>query len=100
MAVKVDSPFQRYKISHREELSGKILTLDQKIVIQNDLALVAEQILGLVYMPQDPLEFVKQDAFLKGQMSVYRVLLDASDECERELLSTAQIPQDDTNVSY
>ena len=90
MAKIIPSAFTRYTITHKEELAGKILTLDQKIVIQNELAQVAEQILGLVYMPQDPLEFVKQDAFLKGQMSVYRVLLDASDECEAELLQLAQ----------
>lgn len=97
MAKIIPSPFTRYALTNKEELAGKILTLDQKIVIQNDLALVAEQILSLVYMPQDPLEFVKQDAFLKGQMSVYRVLLDASDECELELLRLAQNSSDEPN---
>lgn len=92
MATIISSPFTRYNISYKEELAGKIFTLDQKIVIQNDLALVAEQILSLEYTPAQPLEFVKQDAYLKGQMSVYRVLLDASDECEKELVSLSQIP--------
>lgn len=77
--------FTTYEFTDRELLSGSVLTGEQKNVIQNELAQIAEQRLAIDYDPAKPLEFVQQEAFLKGQISILRVMLLRSDECELQL---------------
>lgn len=90
MAIFRATSFTSYSLTNKEELAGQILTIDQKNYIQNQRAQIAEQILAQVFTPDKPLEFVQQDAFLKGQLSVYTTLIDASDQCERELVDLSR----------
>lgn len=85
MATLKTNTFTAYEFSDRELLSGSILSGEQKNVIQNELANIAEQRLNIDYDPEKPLAFVQQEAFLKGQISILRVMLLRSEECEMQL---------------
>jgi hypothetical protein len=85
MATVKQNTFTSYDFTDRELLSGSVLTGEQKNVIQNELATIAESRLAIDYDPANPLAFVQQEAFLKGQISILRVMLIRSDECEMQL---------------
>lgn len=85
MSKIIANSLTTYKLSRKEELSGQILNLDQKQVIQNERAQIAEQMLGLTIDLLNPADFAVQHAFLNGQFSVYTVLLERSDIAEKEL---------------
>ena len=85
MATQKPNTFTSFEFTDRELLSGSVLSGEQKNVIQNELAQIAEQRLAIDYDPAKPLEFVQQEAFLKGQISILRVMLLRSEECEIQL---------------
>lgn len=89
MANIANSTFTHWNLSAEEKLQGAILNQSQKQLLQNELATIAEQIVNLEYDPAKSLEFVQNDAHLKGQMSIIRYLLLRSDESERQLQSMA-----------
>jgi len=92
MAQIAQGTFTHYTLSKKEILAGSILTLDQKAVLQNELAMIAEQKLSLDYDAQNPTKFAQDEAFLKGQMSIIRVMLLRSDESEIQLRSFTSQP--------
>lgn len=77
--------FTHWKLSDEEVLMGSILNINQKQVMQNELAMIAEQRTTQDYDPRNPLKFAQDEAFLKGQMSILRVMLSRSDESEKAL---------------
>ena len=90
MATKIVGTFTHWKLSDQELISGGILTTNQKQVLQNELAMVAENITNLDYDPLNPTRFAQDQAFLKGQMSILRVMLLRSDESEQTLANLAK----------
>lgn len=84
------SSLQKFNLSDKETLSSQVLTTLQKQGIQNEIANIAEQLLNLVYNPQNPMEFVQNDAFLKGQKAFAQSLLDKSNATEELLNELAQ----------
>lgn len=80
--------FTHYDLTPKEILAGSILTLDQKAVLQNELAMIAENRINIDYDPQNPLKFAQDESFLKGQMSIIRVMLLRSQEAEIQSLGT------------
>lgn len=91
MATSVLNTFSSFSLSRREVLAGSVLTEDQANLMQNELSQIAEQRLALDFDPANSLIYAQNEAFLKGQMSVYRVLLDRSKESEK-LLQTLSTP--------
>ena len=85
MAKLIQGTFTQYELSQREQLAGMILTTDQQNYLQNELAQVANQLVNLDFDPESPLKFAQSEAFLRGQMSVYRVMLDRSNESAQQL---------------
>lgn len=83
--IKPISRFIEYDLSPKEEINGGLLTFDQKILLTNDRASVANLILNNVYNPLHPDLFNQQDAHLKGQLSVYDFLFARSEESENSL---------------
>jgi hypothetical protein len=59
--------------------------------VQNLLADIADQVLALEFDPKNPGDFTQQDSFLKGQLSAYRYLLEASSESVQTLRDLAAI---------
>lgn len=90
MGRPIESTFNRYALTDEEQITGAQLTSSQKFIIQNQLADIADQILSLDYEPSDPLQFAIQHSFLKGQMAVYRHMLDASDAANKVMLDLAR----------
>ena len=82
--------FTHWELTANEVLAGSILTTDQKNLLQNELAQIAEQKLAVVFDPKDPTKFAQDEAFLSGQMSILRVMLIRSDESELSLRKASQ----------
>ena len=89
MASIAVGTFTHWTLSTQEVLQGSILSHSQKQLLQNELATIAEQIVNLEYDATKPMEFVQNDAHLKGQMSIIRFLLLRSDESEKQLQAAA-----------
>lgn len=89
MSKIVQGTFTHYELTKKEILAGSILTTDQKYLLQNELAQIAENKLNLDYDHTNPVKFAQDEAFLKGQMSIIRVMLLRSDESEIQLRSTS-----------
>lgn len=82
--------FTHWELTNQEVLAGSILTTDQKNLLQNELAQIAEQKLAIEFDSKDPTKFAQNEAFLSGQMSIIRVMLIRSDESELSLLKASQ----------
>jgi hypothetical protein len=85
MANLLSNSFSSYELSQRELLAGSVLNGDQISVLQNELSQIAESRLNLDFTPDNPLKFAQDEAFLKGQMSIIRVMLLRSQESEQQL---------------
>lgn len=85
MSKQILNSFVSYEFTPRELLEANLLNPLQKQMIQNEMSQVAQQILGLKYLPQDPLSFVQEDSFLKGQLSILQTLLERCSESELQL---------------
>ena len=93
MAKIIAGTFTHYELTTKEILAGSILTTDQKAVLQNELATIAESRLNIDFDALNPSKFAQDEAFLKGQMSILRVMLLRSDESEIQLRSLSNQPQ-------
>ena len=93
MAKIIAGTFTHYELTTKEILAGSILTTDQKAVLQNELATIAESRLNIDLDALNPTKFAQDEAFLKGQMSILRVMLLRSDESEIQLRSLSNQPQ-------
>lgn len=97
MAHLIENDFTSYAMTEEEALQGSILTIGQKQVIQNQLAIVAAEKLSLEFDTAKPAEFTQQEAYKKGQLDVLRFLLESSDASEEEL-RFKQNPNLDSNL--
>ena len=87
MAKLAVNTFTCYELTERETLEGSILNQQQKQLIQTELSEIANQILALDYTPTATTEFIQHEAFLKGQMSYIRVLLERSEVSQKLIQS-------------
>lgn len=87
------STFAAFEQSEHEVLAGSSFTTDNKQFLQNLICLTAESIIALEPDPNNYPAFIQQEAFLKGQLSAYKYLLDASEASEAALLEIAKTPQ-------
>lgn len=85
--------FTKFELTEHEQLSATLLSNEQKMFIQSQLADIAEQRLGLEPDPSNYAAFIQQEAFLKGQMTFARYLLDSSTASEQAALEAAQNQQ-------
>ena len=85
MAHLIPNTFSSWELTPEEELQGSTLTTLQKQVIQNQIALLAQEKNMLVYDPSNPFEFVQQEADLKGQISSLQYLFILSDDAVEQL---------------
>lgn len=85
MSVLIANDFSSYELTQAEELEGSILTITQKQVIQNQLAVVAAEKINLRFDPASPEHFIQLEASLQGQLSILRFILESSDAAQLEL---------------
>jgi len=79
MKQQKDSTFHRYSLTQEESVMGLLLTEANKLVIQNTIADIADQMIGLIHDPLNLHEYFVQKAYLKGQMDALKYLLTSSE---------------------
>ena len=79
MSHLIPNTFSTYHLTEEETLQGSVLSFTQRQVMQNRLAVVAEEKLGLEFDTAKPESFIQQEAYKKGQVELYQWLLDESD---------------------
>jgi hypothetical protein len=79
---QIQTSFSAWELTREEQTHGAILTSVQKAILQNMISNCAERLLNLDYNPEKPMEFVQQQASLKGELAAYRNVLFVSDEAE------------------
>ena len=82
MSTMIPNTFSSYSFTPEEEIQARLLSTLQKQNIQNQISMVATNVLNLEYDVQNPLKFAQDEAFLKGQIQVLTYLLDSSDSAE------------------
>lgn len=89
MAQQLPNQFTEYQLTESETLSGTILTPLQRFVLQNRLAEISKQRLTLEFNPVNSAQFIQDEAFLKGQISIITWQLEASAAAELEALENS-----------
>lgn len=76
MIVDTSSSFVKYTLTGDEKKAGSCFSSEQKAVIQNLIADLAEEKVSLTYDPQNPLQFTQREAELAGQIGILKYLLE------------------------
>lgn len=92
MVQLIPNSFSSYNLSTEEEETGSVLNYLQKAVLQNKLAIIAQDKLNTVFDPLNPTAFAQQEAYLRGQMEVINWLLDSSLQLEE--LAAAKLAEE------
>lgn len=79
MAELKTGTFSKWELSDLEEREGSIFTITQTQVLQNQLALCAEEKLVLEFDTANPKSFTQQEAYKRGQIEMIQHLLDLSE---------------------
>lgn len=85
MANLILNSFSSFDLLEEEETQGSILTITQKQVIQNEIALMAEEKLNLVFDPEKPSLYTQEEAYKKGQLDALKHRLTCSDLAEERV---------------
>jgi hypothetical protein len=93
MATLIPNDYSKYELSDEEAVYGAVLTETQAQVIQNEIALIAEEILALEYDVNNPTDFIQRESFKKGQLQILKYRLDCSITAIEELEYKATNPQ-------
>jgi hypothetical protein len=79
------STFQRFPLTIDQTLQASILTDLQKSYIHNQRAEIAEEIISLTIDLSNPGVYALRKAELQGQLNMYTLMLERSDNAEVEL---------------
>lgn len=88
----VINTFTQFNLTEHEQLAGTLLSMEQKMFMQTQLAQIAEQRLALSPTPESYTTFIQEEAYLKGQMDILKFLLDSSIASE-QAVAAAQSEQ-------
>jgi len=77
--------FSSYHLSDSESLQGSVYTFLQKCVLQNQLAVLAHEKIGLEYNPNDSMKFLQEESYKRGQLDMIQYLLENSEASEKLL---------------
>jgi hypothetical protein len=92
MAKLIPSPFCRIEFKDDEEQArAALLSSPTKDWIQYLMSIAAQKRLNLSYDLANPMEFMQVEAALKGEITTYQYLLEAS-TASAELLATLNSP--------
>jgi hypothetical protein len=79
MAHLIPTAFSKWELTDEEAKQGSILSIAQTQVIQNNLAMAAEEKLMLEIIPDNVSLYLQREAGLAGQIAALQFLLDQSD---------------------
>ena len=82
MAQQVNTSLSRYILTKDEERVAYTFTNLNLMAIQNEIAIASEEKLALKYNPQNPMEFVQQEAELQGKIGILKFLLAQHEEAQ------------------
>lgn len=94
-----ESSFQSWVLSEQETLQGCVLTSLNTHVIQNQIALYAQERLNLELDMTNPTRFVQQEADLKGKIAALRYLLDLSESAVKQI-ATPELSSGPFNANF
>lgn len=103
MAKILTTSLTRYELNAEEEIRAAVLTPEQKMGIQNELAQIAEQQLAIKIDPQNPLAAMQEQSYLSGQTDILKFLFTKSEVAEsqlREVLASRQQIDPDSPSSF
>ena len=86
MAEQRPNAFTSWELSQVEEEQGSIFTTDQIHVLRNRLSVLAEDKLRIQFDPQNPQEYMQQEAYKRGQLEEIESLLFTSEAAEQMIL--------------
>lgn len=85
MATVIPNEFTSFGLTEEEERQGTVLTITQKQVLHNQLALCASEKISLGFDPANPTLFTQREAYLRGQMDAIKYILEQSLAIEAEI---------------
>lgn len=92
MARVVDTALTSYELNPREQAEGCQLNINQRMVIQNRLALYAVEKLTWIYDPDKHMYCIQREAELQGQIRLLQMILEDATQAEETLLDMARNP--------
>lgn len=90
MAKPLENVFQQWLLSPEEVQQGSILQDLQRKVIQNEIAIAAQEKLALKFDPLNPLLFAQQEAELAGKIGILQFLVSQSEEAVAQLTQSQE----------
>lgn len=96
MANIVATSLTAFELTDEEDKLGRILTQNQKQVIQNEVALCAEELLLMKLDGPDPTTFIHARAFTQGKMEAFKWLIDTAKSIEDEALQQSEVDIDNS----
>lgn len=84
------SQFTQYSFAEVELLNAQVLSPLQRCYIQTLLGEYSEQRLTINFDSTNPIQFAQQEAEIKGQIGILKLLLEQSDLAEAALKTLAQ----------
>jgi hypothetical protein len=94
--LNTQTSFVSWILTPEEEAQGSVFSLTQKQLIQNRIAVLAEEKLALTYDPNEPMKFLQTEAELQGQIGILKYLLTMSQDVEA-MSGNAEITSNDSN---
>lgn len=85
MGCLIENVYSCYEMTEEEMLVGAILTNTQQQVLQNEIALVAHELLDITLDTQKLEDYYQEQAYKKGQLDALNYRLEASVAAEEEL---------------
>ena len=86
----MDNAFKTYPLTEDDTLQGYVLSELQLAVLQNETAVVANQLISLTVDVQNVPKFIQEQAYLAGQLAIYQTLTSRSKEAYAELVKKAK----------
>jgi hypothetical protein len=86
MAQLISNELSSYALTPEEELAGRLLTDNQKMVIQNQIYELSMTRLRLEYTPDHHQQYLQAEAENKGQIQALKFLLELSEAAEEKIL--------------
>ena len=90
MGTPVINDFTSYILSESEVLDASVLNPILVQYLQSQRASIAEQLLDLKFTQGQEFAFAQEQAFLQGQLSIYRTLIESSAEAYTALVELAK----------
>ena len=98
MAQRIDNNFSSYELTEAEAVDGFTLQQANLYMLQNELSLAAEAKLGIVVDPNNTIQFIQQEAFLRGKIEFINWLIAMHNQSVKDNYELAKLVADDETL--